>query len=189
MNVTSTEVTAKCNTVAARLQKLLRFVVITGLAMLAMIAVYMATGQPITRSGCGVVFFMLVALAVASVFIAFNFDWWFVGPLLNVGALVSTPALLGRDFSDSLGVAVGIGSPLFLLAVLVYTALRRRRWEDEAGTPHDQRSGMFLEAPVPPEKRRFRITNLSKKERFVIKYPAHASIFGLMDAAQKAWTR
>ncbi len=185
MNVASTDVLSKCNTIFARLKKLLRFVALTGLAMLAMIAVYLATDQPITRSGCGIASFMLVMLTAASVF---NFDWWFVGPLLNVGALFSTPALLGREFSASLVALVGVVGLVSIAAALGYTALRRRRWEEEAGTPPDQRSGMFLEAPVPPEKRRFRITHLGRAERSVIKYPTHASIFGLMNAAKKAWT-
>lgn len=186
MIVALTDVQTKCTTVLARLKKLLRFVTITGLAM---IAIFMLAGQPLTRSGCGIAFFMLVMLAATSVFIAFHFDWWFVGPLLNVQALFSTPALLGREFSTSLGALVGVCGLLSIGAALGYIAFRRHRWEEEAGISPDQWTGWLLEAPVPPEKRRFRLTNLGPAERFAIESPAHASIFALMIAAQRAWTR
>lgn len=187
MNASSTDVLQKRNAVVARLQHLLRFVVITGTAILAIFALYLFTDPLITKSGSSVVFFMLVALTAASVFIAFNFDGWFFGHLLNTGALFSTPTLLGRDLNTWFVAAVIVGSLLSFVAALVHSARRQERWYEQASTPKAQRSDLFL-VVVPPEKRRFGITLLSRAERFVIKYPEHASIFELMGAAKKAWT-
>lgn len=187
MSAISTDMAAKRDTVIARLKQLLRLVMITGLAMLAMVVFHLPTGQPATDTRHGVVLLMLVALFAASIPIAFHFSFWYLAPPLNVCALFLSPVVLEHGVSGWLFAAVLIATLLFLGAVCIYADTQQEKWWQEAGWPYEP-FRPFLENPVLPEQQPFRITPLSKTERLVIAHPARASIFELMNAAQKAWT-
>ena len=187
MSAISTDMAAKRDIVIARLEQLLRLVMITGSAMLAMVVFHLPTGQPATGTSHGVVLLMLVALFAASTLIAFHFSFWYLAPPLNAAALFLSPVGLEHDIGGWLFAAVLIATLLFLGAVCLHVDAQQEKWWQEAGWPYEP-FRPFLENPVRPEQQPFRITPLSKTERWVIVHPAHASIFELMNAAQKAWT-
>ena len=187
MSVISTSVAVKRDTVIAHLKQLSRLVMITGLAVLAMVVFHLPTGQPATGTSHGVVLLMLVALFAASTLIAFHFSFWYLAPPLNAAALFLSPVVLEHDIGGWLFAAVFIATLLFLGAVCLYADAQQEKWWQEAGWPYEP-FRPFLENPVLPERQPFRITRLSKTERLVIAHPARASIFELMNAARKAWT-
>ncbi len=187
MSAISTDVAAKRDIVIARLKQLSRLLMITGLAMLAMVVFHLPTGQPATSTSHGVVLLMLMALFAASLLIAFHFSFWYLAPPLNAGTLFLSPVVLEHDVGGWLFAAVFIAALLFLGAVCVYADREQEKWWREADGPYEP-FRPFLENPVRPEQQPFRITPLSKAERLVIAHPARASIFELMNAARKAWT-
>lgn len=187
MSAISTDMAAKRDAVIAHLKQLLRLVMITAVAMLAMVVFHLPTGQPATSTSHGVVLLMLVALFAASLLIAVPFSFWYLAPPLNAGALFLSPVVLEHAVGGWLFAAVFITTLLFLGAVCLYADAQQERWWREAGWPHEP-FWPFLENLVRPERQPFRITPLSKAERRVIAHPARASIFRLMNAAQKAWT-
>ena len=187
MSAISTDMAARRDAIISRLKQLLRLVMITGLAMLAMVVFHLPTGQPATGTSYGVVLLMLVALFAASIPIAFHFSFWYLAPPLNAAALFLSPVVLEHDVGGWLFAAVFIATLLFLGAACIYADAQQEKWWQEAGWPSEP-FRPFLEDPVRPEQQPFRITPLSKAERLVIAHPARASIFELMNAAQKAWT-
>ncbi len=187
MSAISTSVAVKRDTVIARLKQLSRLVMITALAMLAMVVFHLPTGQPATGTSHGVVLLMLVAVFAASILIAFHFSFWYLALPLNAGALFLSPVVLEYDVGGWLFAAVFTVVLLFLGAVCLYADRQQETWWREVdGLYRPFRP--FLENPARPEQQPFRITPLSKTERRVIAHPAHASIFELMNAARKAWT-
>ena len=187
MSAPTTSVAVKRDAVIARLKQLSRLVMITGLAMLAMVVFRLPTGQPATDTSHGVVLLMLVAVFAASILIAFHFSFWYLAPPLNAAALFLSLVVLERDVGGWLFAAVLIATLLFLGAACIYADWQQETWWREADGPY-RPFQPFLENPVRPEQQPFRITPLSKMERLVVAHPAHASIFELMNAARKAWT-
>ncbi len=184
MNATSTDVVVRRNTVDARLQRLVRFVVITGLAMLAMIAIYAGTDQPPTPASYGVVLSILLALFSASIFIAFKFNVWFLVPLINLSALFLTPTVLERGVPTWLSWCFMIVSLLFLLAALVYTETQRKVMLANVWGPPQA----FWKGPLREEYSKS-CPRLSELEHRVLHDPDEASVFELMLVADLALRR
>jgi hypothetical protein len=137
MSATSTDMAAKRDTVIARLKQLLRLVMITALAMLALVVFHLPTGQPATDTSHGVVLLVLVALFAASIPIAFHFSFWYLAPPLNAAALFLSPTVLEHDVGRWLFAAVLIATLLFLGAVCMCADAQQENWWQEAGWPHE----------------------------------------------------
>ena len=184
MSATSTDVEAKRTTVDARLQRPVRFVMITGLAMLATIAIYAGTDQRPTPTSYGVVMAMLLALFSASIFIAFKSNVWFLVPLLNLGALLLTPTVLERGVPTWLAGCIMVASLLFFLAALTYTETQRKVMPADVWGPPQA----FWKGPLREEQSRS-YPRLSELEYRVLRHPDEASVFELMLVADLALRR